>query len=157
MVAVNLQTIRHTAVRMGIGIRAVPTVPFYSRLLDNAHTLLCLPFATFERATPIHEYRAVFAVFMRDRDTGQRRRAKGTFERICGIRSRHPMSHRAVVTTTVPFDKHPFCSFRFPCRALTNATRVNLPDEEIVILSKRFSSIYQLVGLESSSWFCLSS
>lgn len=50
------------------------------------------------------------------------RRAKGTFERICGIRSRHPMSHCPVVTSSplrqpallfLPFRDH-----------VPNATRV---------------------------------
>lgn len=44
------------------------------------------------------------------------RRAKGAFERICGIRSRHPMSHCTVVTSrrdaTSRLDKQPFCSHR---------------------------------------------
>lgn len=49
---------------------AVETVPFSSPLFDNAHTLLYPSHRAQERATPIHEYRAVFAVFMRARYRG---------------------------------------------------------------------------------------
>lgn len=49
---------------------AVETVPFSSPLFDNAHTLLYPSHRGQERATPIHEYRAVFAVFMRARYRG---------------------------------------------------------------------------------------
>lgn len=69
MVAVNLQTIRHTTAGEHRNTRSKLS-PFSSPLFDNAHTLLYPSHRGQERATPIHEYRAVFAVFMRARYRG---------------------------------------------------------------------------------------
>lgn len=113
MVAVNLQTIRHTT-GGGYGIRG-RNCPF---LLD------CSTMPTHYSTPPLRPRKS----YSNPRIPGgicsiheneiPGRRAKGTFERICGIRSRHPMSHCAVVTSS-PFDKLPFCPFRFETRFRT--------------------------------------
>ena len=92
-----------------------------------------------EGATPIREYRAVFAVFMRTRYRGDALKAHS--KRICGIRSRHPMSHCAVVTSS-PLDKLPLLfvrSFRFVSRPRSERdSRQGLANKLCVYLSAYF-------------------
>lgn len=99
---------------------AVETVPFSSPLFDNAHTLLYPSHQGPRKSYSNPRIPGGICSIHESEIPG--RRAKGTFERICGIRSRHPMSHCPVVTSSplrqpallfLPFRDH-----------VPNATRV---------------------------------
>lgn len=133
MVAVNLQTIRHTtAGGHGIRGRNCPFLLHCSTMPTHYSTPPPGPRKSYSNPRipggicSIHESEI------------PGRRAKGTFERICGIRSRHPMSHCAVVTSS-PFDKQPFCSFRFETTFRTRLA--SRPGQQTAPLSAPFSPV----------------
>lgn len=85
------------------------------RLLDNAHALLCPPLtrplpSLFRKSCSNPRIPGGICSIHESEIPG--RRAKGTFERICGIRSRHPMRHCAVVTSS-PFNRAPLLFLPF--------------------------------------------
>lgn len=135
--AVNLQTIRHTTAGEHRRIRGRNCPFLLSAVRQCPHITLPLP------PGPRKSYsnpRIPGGICSIHESEIPGRRAKGTFERICGIRSRHPMSHcpcryvvplRQPALLFLPFRDH-----------VPNATRVkDRPTQTGVRLSAPLSTV----------------